>query len=135
MPNHLPIFPLRHPSHHRQRPGADHTPLESPIAEGASSPHSSSSSIPPCATPLDAHSPSHRIAIHIPSVCYLQDLFTHESARGKGVGKALINGVCEQAKNSGSTRVYWQTHETNRTARRLYDQVAKHTGFIVYRNH
>ena len=82
-----------------------------------------------------AHYLFHRSTIHINSVCYLQDLFTPESARGKGVGKALINGVYEQAKNSGSTRVYWQTHETNKTARRLYEQVAEHSGFIVYRNH
>jgi GNAT superfamily N-acetyltransferase len=82
-----------------------------------------------------AHYVFHRSTIHINSVCYLQDLFTQESARGKGIGKALINGVYEQAKNSGSTRVYWQTHETNKTARRLYDQVAEDSGFIVYRNH
>ena len=29
--------------------------------------------------------------------------------------------------------VYWQTHETNLVARRLYDQVAERSGFIVYR--
>jgi RimJ/RimL family protein N-acetyltransferase len=57
-----------------------------------------------------------------------------ESARGKGIGKALINGVYDQAKHSGCPRVYWQTHETNKTTRRLYDQVADNSGFIVYRN-
>jgi len=82
-----------------------------------------------------AHYLFHRSTIHSNSVCYLQDLFTDELARGKGIGKALINGVYEQAKNSGSTRIYWQTHETNKTARRLYDQVAENSGFIVYRNH
>ena len=40
-----------------------------------------------------AHYLFHRSTIHINSVCYLQDLFTRESARGKGIGKALINGV------------------------------------------
>jgi hypothetical protein len=29
--------------------------------------------------------------------------------------------------------VYWQTHETNATARRLYDEVAVRDGFLVYR--
>ena len=33
--------------------------------------------------------------------CYLQDLFTSAAARGKGVGRALINGVYEQAKLAG----------------------------------
>jgi len=31
------------------------------------------------------------------------------------------------------SRVYWHTHETNHTARRLYDTVAENSGFIVYR--
>jgi hypothetical protein len=28
--------------------------------------------------------------------------------------------------------VYWQTQATNAAGRHLYDQVAKHQGFIVY---
>ena len=65
--------------------------------------------------------------------CYLQDLFTSAAARGKGVGRALINGVYEQAKLAGIARVYWQTHETNHTAMQLYDKVAERSGFVVYR--
>ena len=75
----------------------------------------------------------HRSTTAIEPVCYLQDLFTAETARGKGVGKALINAVYEQARRAGSRRVYWQTHETNRTAQLLYNKVAEHSGFVVYR--
>ena len=75
----------------------------------------------------------HRSTISIAPTCYLQDLFTRESARGKGVGRGLINAVYEQAKRAGSSRVYWLTHETNSTAMKLYDQVAERSGFIVYR--
>jgi GNAT superfamily N-acetyltransferase len=75
----------------------------------------------------------HRSTTMIEPICYLQDLFTTPAARGKGVGRALIEGVYRQAKLAGSPRVYWQTHETNRTARALYDIVAEHQGFIVYR--
>jgi GNAT superfamily N-acetyltransferase len=74
----------------------------------------------------------HRSTIEIAPICYLQDLFTNESARGKGVGRALINGVHEQAKRAGSQRVYWHTHESNTIARQLYDKVAKLPGFILY---
>ena len=77
----------------------------------------------------------HRSTITIRPSCYLQDLFTAEAARRRGAGRALIQGVYNQAKEAGSTRVYWHTHETNQTARRLYDQVAENSGFIVYRNH
>ena len=75
----------------------------------------------------------HRNTIMLGPVCYLQDLFTGPALRGKGVGKALIEAVCEQARLAGSPRVYWHTHETNKTAMRLYDYVAKHSGFVVYR--
>jgi GNAT superfamily N-acetyltransferase len=66
-------------------------------------------------------------------ICYLQDLYTLESERGKGVGRALIEAVYARAKADGSQRVYWQTHETNHTAMRLYDTVADKSGFVVYR--
>jgi GNAT superfamily N-acetyltransferase len=74
----------------------------------------------------------HRSSTRIVPVCYLQDLFTAESVRGRGVGKALIEAVYDQARAAGCDRVYWQTHETNATAMRLYDQVAEKTGFVVY---
>jgi len=80
-----------------------------------------------------AHYLFHRSTICIPLTCYLQDLFTSPAARGKGIGRALIEAVCEKAREAGSPRVYWQTHETNATARRLYDEVAERSGFIVYR--
>jgi GNAT superfamily N-acetyltransferase len=75
----------------------------------------------------------HRSTIAIGPVCYLQDLFITEAARGKGIGRALIEAVYEQARVAGSSRVYWQTHETNLTAMQLYDKVADRSGFIVYR--
>jgi GNAT superfamily N-acetyltransferase len=74
----------------------------------------------------------HRVTNRVEPVCYLEDLFTAEAARGRGVGRALIEAVYEEAKAAGVTRVYWQTQETNATAMRLYDQVAEKSGFIVY---
>ena len=79
-----------------------------------------------------AHYLFHRSTTRIELTCYLQDLFVAETERGRGVGKALIEGVYAQAEAAGIGRVYWQTHETNVAARRLYDAVAKHLGFIVY---
>src|SRR5258708_4448672 len=80
-----------------------------------------------------AHYLFHRSTIHIAPVCYLQDLFTTEAARGQGVGRALMEGVYDRARVAGSPRVYWQTHETNSTAMHLYDKVAERSGFVVYR--
>ncbi len=75
----------------------------------------------------------HRNTALLNDVCYLQDLYTVPEARGQGIGKSLIHAVYERAHARGSTRVYWQTHETNKTAMSLYDKVADYSGFIVYR--
>ncbi|PZG16895.1 GNAT family N-acetyltransferase [Nonomuraea aridisoli] len=65
-------------------------------------------------------------------VCYLQDLFTASDVRGKGVGRALIQAVAAWARDRGCSRVYWNTHESNSTARLLYDKVGENRGFIRY---
>jgi GNAT superfamily N-acetyltransferase len=75
----------------------------------------------------------HRTTIQVNPTCYLQDLFTLESARGRGVARALIQAVYACAKTAGSNRVYWQTHQSNTTAMKLYDKVAEKSGFLVYR--
>jgi GNAT superfamily N-acetyltransferase len=74
----------------------------------------------------------HRSTTMIAPTCYLQDLFADPEVRGQGIGRALIEAVYEQAQSAGVSRVYWQTHDTNATARLLYDRVAGHRGFIVY---
>jgi len=75
----------------------------------------------------------HRGTWAIGDFCYLEDLFVAPSARNRGVARALIEAVYDLADQRGAERVYWLTHETNTTARRLYDQVARHLGFIQYR--
>lgn len=79
-----------------------------------------------------AHYLFHRSMTRVENSCYLSDLFTAASLRGRGIGHLLIDGVYAQAKACGVTRVYWQTHETNAAGRLLYDKVARHHGFIVY---
>ena len=79
-----------------------------------------------------AHYLFHRSTSRIAMTCYLQDLFTLPAARGRGVGRALIEAVYARAREQGLQRVYWQTHASNAAGRRLYDQVAEHEGFIVY---
>jgi GNAT superfamily N-acetyltransferase len=75
----------------------------------------------------------HRSTWTLGPYCYLQDLFTDESARGRGAGRALIEAVYERAEAAGASRVYWLTHETNAVAMALYDKVADRSGFIQYR--
>ena len=79
-----------------------------------------------------AHFLFHRSTTRLTDVCYLQDLFTAEAARGQGVGRKLILAVYDAAQAAGSGRVYWQTQTTNAAGRALYDKVAQHQGFVVY---
>ena len=64
--------------------------------------------------------------------CYLQDLFADPEVRGTGIGRKLIEAVYGEADRQGITNIYWMTHETNEVGRRLYDRIARRTGFIEY---
>ena len=64
--------------------------------------------------------------------CYLEDLFVRPDHRGQGIGGTLIAAATTEARAAGASKLYWQTHTGNATARRLYDHVAEHAGFIVY---
>ncbi|MEM7640226.1 MAG: GNAT family N-acetyltransferase [Pseudomonadota bacterium] len=74
----------------------------------------------------------HRHCWRIENVCYLQDLFALPEARGKGVGRTLIEAVYAQADAKGCPVVYWNTADDNATARQLYDRIAHKTQFIKY---
>ncbi|MGH6790617.1 MAG: GNAT family N-acetyltransferase [Pseudolabrys sp.] len=75
----------------------------------------------------------HRSCWSIGDYCYLQDLFVAADARKHGLGRALIEAVEQMARARGASRVYWLTHESNATARALYDTLADRPGFIQYR--
>ncbi|MGE0530096.1 MAG: N-acetyltransferase family protein [Hyphomonadaceae bacterium] len=74
----------------------------------------------------------HRGTWSIGDFCYLEDLFVAPTARNRGVARALIEAVYALADERGAERVYWLTHESNATARKLYDKLARNRGFIQY---
>ena len=65
--------------------------------------------------------------------CYLEDLFVAESARGQGLGRALIDAVYALAQARGCGRVYWVTDTGNHAAQGLYHQVAAPAGVVQFR--
>ena len=79
-----------------------------------------------------AHCVLHRGTWSLTQHCYLEDLYVATEARGDGVGRALIDAVYHEADACNADRVYWLTHETNSTARALYDRMARRSGFIHY---
>lgn len=76
---------------------------------------------------------THRSCWTVEDNCYLQDLFAASDARGRGVGRALIEHVYAAARAMHCARVYWLTHETNANAMLLYDRIAEKSGFLQYR--
>ena len=80
-----------------------------------------------------AHAVVHRSTWAIAPYVYLNDLFVAADVRGGGVGRALIEAVYARADEIGAERVYWLTHESNATARKLYDTLAVNDGFLEYR--
>jgi GNAT superfamily N-acetyltransferase len=79
-----------------------------------------------------AHYLFHASTWALTDYCYLEDLFTAEQARGRGVGRALIEAVADRARGHGSDKLYWMTQETNLVGQRLYDKVGRRAGFIQY---
>lgn len=51
---------------------------------------------------------------------YLEDLVVTESARGKGVGKALLQATIERARETNCTGLMWQVLEWNEPAIEFY---------------
>ncbi|MEL5959147.1 GNAT family N-acetyltransferase [Streptomyces sp. CLV115] len=63
---------------------------------------------------------------------YLDDLFTDPAVRGRGVGRALIQGLRARAAAEGRSFVEWVTAEDNHQAQALYNTVAARTTWVTY---
>jgi len=53
--------------------------------------------------------------------CLLEDLFVTEAARGSGLGRALLEGAIERAREHGCRRVELDVNEGNAAAYALYE--------------
>ena len=63
---------------------------------------------------------------------YLEDLFVKTEVRASGIASAIFEELIKICKDSGGSKVHWQTHKDNATARRLYDKLGKLSEFVVY---
>jgi GNAT superfamily N-acetyltransferase len=63
----------------------------------------------------------------------MNDLFVDPSARGEGVGRALIETSASVARERGAHHLEWMTAPSNKTAQRLYDSTgAERSEWIEY---
>lgn len=79
-----------------------------------------------------AHCVVHEATWEIQPVCYLEDLYVEPSARGRGVGKALLDWLRGAMRAEGWSRLYWMTKADNATARALYDRFTQADDFVRY---
>ncbi len=63
----------------------------------------------------------------------MNDLYVAEEARGRGVGRALIEASAAVARERDAHQLEWATAPDNRTAQRLYDRTdAERSEWISY---
>jgi GNAT superfamily N-acetyltransferase len=74
----------------------------------------------------------HPVTWSLTERCYLEDLYVVDGVRGSGIGRRLMEAVFAIGDEQGADQTYWWTHDTNDTARRLYDRVGEVTPFIKY---
>ncbi|HWH11919.1 MAG TPA: GNAT family N-acetyltransferase [Solirubrobacteraceae bacterium] len=55
--------------------------------------------------------------------CWLEDLFVAETARGHGLGRAVVSAALERAAERGARRIELDTKEWNEPARGLYESL------------
>jgi len=69
----------------------------------------------------------------IKPIIYLEDLFVNPEFRGEGIGSMLIEDLISLCENTGIGELYWQTKQSNTTARSIYDRYSKANEFVTYR--
>jgi GNAT superfamily N-acetyltransferase len=79
-----------------------------------------------------AHARTHTATFSIGDDWYLEDLFVDPSARAGGVGTAIIEHLVKIARREGGGALRWVTAESNATAQRVYDKLAKRTTWVTY---
>jgi GNAT superfamily N-acetyltransferase len=63
----------------------------------------------------------------------MNDLFVTEAARGRGVGRALIEASAAVGRERGAAHLEWATAPDNLTAQRLYDSTgAERSEWVEY---
>jgi len=71
----------------------------------------------------------------ISKVAIMNDLYTSEEYRKRGIAAALIKHCEKYARKNGAARLQWVTAESNKTAQSIYESLgAKQSswGFYTY---
>jgi len=69
---------------------------------------------------------------HISHACYMQDLFTSENHRRKGIAKKLLRALLEEYRKQKWARIYWIAEQNNAAAQKLYEDFGKKLEFSFH---
>jgi ribosomal protein S18 acetylase RimI-like enzyme len=62
----------------------------------------------------------------------MNDLFVHPQARGKGIGRALIEECRRRAREHGCPELVWETAPDNEAGQHLYDSLTDDRSTWIY---
>lgn len=75
----------------------------------------------------------HKSSLTATNVVLMNDLYVEEAARGKGAGRALIEGGIKLAREWRASHLTWATAPDNHTAQSLYDSTgAEKVAWLEY---
>lgn len=68
---------------------------------------------------------------------YLEDLYVDDAARGRGVARALMRRLAQEAKTRGCARIDWSVLDWNVEAMAFYERIGgrRQTGWQPWRVH
>jgi len=79
-----------------------------------------------------AHVRTHTATFSVGEDWYLEDLFVDPDVRAGGVGTAILEHLIKVGRYEGGGTLRWVTAESNATAQRVYDKLAKRTTWVTY---
>ncbi|WP_309711906.1 GNAT family N-acetyltransferase [Pseudolysinimonas sp.] len=79
-----------------------------------------------------AHVRTHVATFSVGEDWYLEDLFVDPDVRAGGVGTAILEHLVKVARYESGGTLRWVTAESNATAQRVYDKLAKRTTWVTY---
>lgn len=78
---------------------------------------------------------THDFSRSVRKVAYLLDFYVVAEARGRGIGRALLEALADRGRAEGWLKVYWMTQVDNAEARRLYDRFGQTSPLVRYDMH
>ena len=63
---------------------------------------------------------------------FLDDLFVEPEFRGQKIDQKMISHLKSLSRTNNWNGIRWITHSSNKTAKILYDKIARNTGFELY---